>query len=175
MAARLEELAFCRQRLRHLHQHLESPETEELDLAETAANGIETTSVHSPAPSTAMYWESIRGSTTARVLLPDGDTDLDESANGFVRRLKPEQWDQLDQSIHDDLLAELGGLHRVCITGSDLPKYLAGPMIGAAAKCLGTILPETDVAHVEFSIAAGSGDIRPQLRGVLRSRNAAGR
>ncbi len=162
---RIQELAFCRQRLRHLQEHLESPPDEARDLAETAANGIETTSVHSPAPSPETYWEAIRESATTRVLLPDGESDLEQAARKFLRRLKSEQWDRVDQAIQDGLLAELGGLHRVCMTGNDLPRHIAGPLIGVTAKALGEFLPETDVAEVEFSVAAaGHEDIAEQIK-----------
>jgi hypothetical protein len=165
LVERLQELAFCRQRLRHLQEHLEAPAEIDRDVTETAATGVETTSIHSPAPSAEEYWDSIRESTTARVLLPDGESDMDRSAQQFIRRLKPEQWDRLDQAVQDGLLAELGGLHHVCVTGNDLTRHLAGPLVAVAAKALGEFLPETDVAEVEFSMAAsGTENIMHQLK-----------
>jgi hypothetical protein len=162
---RIQELAFCRQRLRHLQDYLEAPPDTERDLAETAATGIETTAIHTPAPSAESYWDTIRESTTARVLLPDGETDMDRSAQQFIRRLKPEQWDRLDQAIQDGLLSEVGGLHHACMTGSDLARQLAGPLVGVAAKALGEFLPETDVAEVESAMAAaGTENIAQQIK-----------
>jgi serine/threonine protein kinase len=165
LADRLQELAFCRQRLRHLQERFDKPPDEDQDLAETTTTAVETTSSHSPAPSPEAYWESIRESTTARVLLPDGASDMECSAEEFVSRLNAEDWDRLDQAIQNGLLSELGGLHRACMTGSDLSRHLAGPLIRVAAKCLSGILPETDVADVEFSLAAsGHEDIAQQVR-----------
>src|SRR5207249_8871087 len=78
--------------------------------------------------------------------------------------LKVDQWVQLDQTLQDRVLAPLGGLHKVCMTGSDLTKFLSIPLTTAAAAALGDYLPITDVAQVEFSAAAaGKGDVHSQI------------
>jgi hypothetical protein len=161
---RLRELAFCRQRLRHLQELLQSTSDQGADLLETGATPADVTPAHSPPPSPEAYWESIRNSSTARVLLPDGDTDMERAAEAFVAKLKPEQWDRLDEAMQEGLLAELGGLHHLCTAGGDLPRHLTGPMIGVAAECLGQFLPETDVAEVGFAGRAAPEDRSAELR-----------
>jgi hypothetical protein len=125
---------------------------------------MDTTAMHSPLPSAENYWETIRQSQTARMVLPGGEENLDRAAGQLVKVLKSEQWTQLDQALQERVLAELGGLYRVCVTGSDLASYLATPLMEAAAACLSDDLPITDVAQVESAAAArGSMDPAAQL------------
>jgi hypothetical protein len=161
---RLQELVFCRQRLRYLQEHFEMPPEESRDPTETAL-GIETTSIHSPIPSAEAYWETIRESQTTRVVLPAGESDLDQAARQFLRTLTPEHWSQLDQSLQERVLTELGGLHKVCMTNSDLPRYFGNHLVAVAADCLGNQLPITDVAQVESAGGAlGPGDPTDHIR-----------
>jgi len=150
---RLGELTFCRQCLRHLQEHLETQHLENFDPTETVA-ALDTTTVNSPAPSTQTYWQAIRETQTARVVLPNGEEDLERAAFNFLNGLNPEQWSQLDQSFQDRVLNDLGGLHRICQTTRDLPKHLAVPLMSAAANFLSELLPVTDVAQVEYAIAS---------------------
>jgi hypothetical protein len=161
---RLQELSFCRQRLRHLQETLEGKTVEARDLADTRL-GMDTTSVHSPPPSAETYWEAIRGSKTARVVLPAGESDLERSAQQFVWTLNAEQWIQLDQVLQERVLADAGGLHRACMTSNDLARYLAGPLVATAALCLGDLLPVTDVAQVE---CAGGNDLAAEASARIR-------
>jgi len=43
----------------------------------------------SPLPSAEAFWEAIRQSDTARVVLPDDETDLERAAVRFLQRLTP--------------------------------------------------------------------------------------
>jgi hypothetical protein len=151
---RQRELAFCRQRLRHLQEGLEAGCT-------PAANGVavgtgdkELSSLYVPLASTESYWEMLRHSNTVRLVLPEGEERLDRAASDFVRQLTPEQWMQLDQALQDRVLGPSGGLYRLCVTSSDLLRGLAGQLVPQAAACLGELLPVTDVAQVELSAAA---------------------
>jgi hypothetical protein len=154
---RLQELVFCRQRLRYLQEHFESAPEDVRDMSETSV-GPETTSVHSPLPSAEAYWETIRESQTTRVVLPAGEPDLERAARNFLKTLTPEQWCQLDQLLQERVLGELGGLHKVCMTNSDLPRHFGNHLVAVAADCLGSHLPITDVAQVEFSGASGGAE-----------------
>jgi hypothetical protein len=159
---RIRDLAFCRQRLRSLQNHLATPPEATADITPVS---IEATPVSTPFLSTESYWDAIRQSTTARLVLPDGETDLDQASSRFISSLKADQWTQLDQALQDRVLAPLGGLHKVCMTGSDIAKFLSIPLTTAAATALGDYLPITDVAQVEFSAAsAGKGDVHSQTR-----------
>src|SRR5439155_10273326 len=112
---------------------------------------------HSPVTSTESYWEAIRQSATARVVLPNGEADLERAALCFLASLKPEQWSQLDQALQDNVLTPQGGLQSVCMTSSDLMRHLAAPLIEQAATVLSEHLPITDVAQVELADAEEDG------------------
>jgi hypothetical protein len=155
LSERLRELTFCRQRLRHLQESLESPVDEESDLA-TAHLGVGVTPGQSPMPSAETFWESIRQSATIRVVLPDGEADLERAAVRFSETLTDAQRVQLDQVLQDRVLAGLGGLHAACAGSTDLGRTLAMPLVDQAASFLGEQLPATDVAQFELAIAEKS-------------------
>jgi serine/threonine protein kinase len=163
---RLRELTFCRQRLRHLQESLESAVQEQED---TAAFPLGTgTTGHSPLPSAESFWDSIRQSATVRVVLPDGEEDLQQAAVRFATSVAPEQRLQLDQALQDRVLAVRGGLHAACSGASDLVRNLAMPLLNEAAMFLGQFLPITDVAQVELAAArAAPGNIPLQINDYL--------
>jgi hypothetical protein len=152
---RLRELTFCRQRLRHLQENLEAPAEDGVDTGNSHL-GTGATPGHSPTPSAASFWESIRQSATIRVVLPDGETDLEDAAERFSSTLSQEQKTQLDQVLQDRVLAALGGLHAVCSGNADLARALAMPLVDEAASFLGEQLPATDVAQFELSAGVSS-------------------
>jgi serine/threonine protein kinase len=157
---RLRELMFCRQRLRHLQENLNALPEEEADNT-PMASGM----TPSPLPSTAAFWDSIRQSATTRVVLPEGDTELEQAAERFVASLRPEHLNQLDQALQDRVLKLLGGLYTACSGSRDLVRGLAMPLLDQAAAYLGEHLPVTDVAQVEISDAAtGTHDLPTQIR-----------
>jgi serine/threonine protein kinase len=145
---RLRDLAFCRQRLRHMQETLELPMMTADELAETPLPAEITPTPGSPATPES-FWESIRQSTTTRVVLPTEDEDLEKAAFSFLAKLKPESWTLLDQNLQDNVLAQLGGLYRACTDPSDHIRFLLAPLVDQAAMCLGDHLPITDVAQVE--------------------------
>ena len=156
LGGRAQELAFCRQRLRHVQEVLESAAGGPEDVAETALS-LETSPSPTPPASTESFWESIRGSATARVVLPGGESDLERAANRFLATLTTDQWAQLDQELQDQVLAARGGLHPALTTG-DVTRHLMRPLLDQAAACLSAHLPVTDVAQVEFSRQDADGD-----------------
>lgn len=153
LAARLAErgrdIGFVRQRLRHLHEHLESgpadPAEEELS---NTRPGADYTLTRSPVPTTESFWEAIRQSATARVVLPDGEEDLERAALRFLQGLHPEQWTTLDRELHERILQPRGGLHGACMTSGDLTRQLALPLLQEAATILSQHLPIMDVAQI---------------------------
>src|SRR5262249_46569679 len=140
-------LGFVRQRLRHLQENLENPADPDESLANTLP-GADYTITHSPLPSPESYWESIRASATARVILPDGEVDLDRAAVRFLSTLRADQWHQLDKEVHDRVLAPRGGLHGACTSSADLARQLAGPLLDEIGGLLGQHLPIMDVAQI---------------------------
>jgi serine/threonine protein kinase len=163
---RLRDLSFCRQRLRHLQISLETSAGAEID---DPPGGLEI-SPNSPLISTESFWDAIRQSATTRVVLPDGETDLEQAARRFVVGLDAAHWGLLDQALQDGVLGPLGGLHRACTSSADLMRSLAAPLVEQAAASLGNHLPVTDVAQVEFSLArATGGDVTGQVQRYFRS------
>jgi hypothetical protein len=164
---RLRDLSFCRQRLRHLQLSLETSAAAEID--ETPPAGLEMTP-NSPLVSTESFWDAIRQSATTRVVLPGGESELERAARQFVVGLGSAQWGLLDQALQDGVLGPLGGLHRACTSSADLVRSLAGPLVEQAAATLGSHLPVTDVAQVEFTLAqTAGGDVAPQAQAYYRS------
>jgi serine/threonine protein kinase len=160
---RIRELSFCRQRLRPLQESLQAAGDPGGDMSATAVDtGI--TPSHTPLPSTGTFWEAIRHTRTARVVLPKGETNLERAATHFLGTLTPEQWAQLDQAIQDRVLTPLGGLHHVCATGGDLNRSLAPSLIDQTARCLGDFLPITDVAQVELAAAAEEMELTVKIQ-----------
>jgi eukaryotic-like serine/threonine-protein kinase len=143
---RMQELSFCRQRMRHLQETLEAgPEANEERLSDTPPSYI---------PAAAEDWMTVRESPTIRLVLPEGEKDLRVAAAQFIERLVPDQWLQLDQALQDRVLTTAGGLHKVCLTNGDLTHGLAAHLVPQIAICLGELLPVTDVAEVEYSAVA---------------------
>jgi serine/threonine protein kinase len=187
LADRMRDLTFCRQRLRHIQEALDlqdlAPEWEAENISETmtfartpgsgafaplgwAAPG----SQMSPTPlaSTDSYWETIRESATNRVVLPDGEPDLETAAKHFLATLSSEHWTQLDQAFGDGVLSVRGGLLKGCMDASDLSRHLVGPLLSQAITTLSDHLPITDVAQAEFS----TGSVADALAARVRSYHA---
>ena len=105
--------------------------------------------------SLASFWEISRTSPTSRVVLPEGETDLERAAARFVATLTAEHWGVLDQTMQDEVLAPRGGLTQASFASNDLHRHLIGPLVDRAANCLAQYLPVTDVAQVEMAAAEG--------------------
>jgi hypothetical protein len=144
---RRRDLGFCRQRLRHLIEALEGGPGEDEALSLTRP-GSDSTPSHSPVPSTEAYWEAIRESTTARVVLPDNEQDLERAAVHFLQALTQDQWLQLDTDLHERVLVPRGGLHGACMNSGDLIRTLAVPLLDEAVNLLGQHLPVMDAAQI---------------------------
>jgi hypothetical protein len=145
---RIKDLSFCRQRLRHLQDVLDMPMMAADNLTDTPYP-VDLSPTPSSLPSPESFWEAIRESATTRVVLPNGDADLEQAAHRFLASLKPEHWVQLDQNLQDTVLAPLGGLHRACMGPADAVRHLLAPLVDRTALCLGSHLPITDVAEAD--------------------------
>jgi hypothetical protein len=163
LAERTQELGFCRQRLRHMQEALESAAALPDEEPDPLRNG-ELTGTTTPVPTATTFWETIRASATTRVVLPAGEADLERAAERFLDTLTPDQWAQLDQALQDQVLSAQGGLH-AALTRGDLLRHVLRPLQDQAASFLSGSLPITDVAQVEFlqgddGAAAVQGRIR---------------
>jgi serine/threonine protein kinase len=141
------DLGFCRQRLRHLQENLELAALEEDDLASTRP-GAELTLSHSPVASTEAFWEAIRQSHTARVVLPEGEKELERAAVKLLHRLKTDDWVDLDKELDERVLQIRGGLFPTCMKSGDLTRNLAAPLMNETITLLGEFLPVMDVAQI---------------------------
>ncbi len=173
----LRDLTFTRQRLRFVQEILHCPDIVAQRLCPGADRQIasETTGYGdgtpcsgvdlSPGPnalvSTESFWESIRESTTARVVLPNGLGDLEMAADVFLETLTAENWVQLDQALQDHVLAGYGGLLKACLSSMDLQRHLVPALLSQASTQLGTLLPVTDVAEMELNqTVSAEGEVR---------------
>ncbi len=148
LADRERDLGFCRQRLRHLQENLNRAVCEEdEDLAGTRTSNSDRTMGRSPMPANESFWEMIRESETARVVLPNGNDDLERSAAQFLQSLTPAHWQQLDRELQEKVLEPQGGLHGACMNG-DLTRQMALPMLEGTSIFLNQHLPLMDVAQI---------------------------
>jgi hypothetical protein len=168
LGERSRDLGFCRQRLRYLKELLERGPGDPAEEMTATRPGADYTLSRSPVASTEAYWEVIRHSPTARVILPEGQNDLEKAALRFLQSLAPEHWLQLDKDLYEQVLLPQGGLHGACISG-DLTRVLAAPLLEAAGKYLGQLLPVMDVAQIIKSEAedAAAGELKEQVQDYL--------
>lgn len=171
---RMRDLGFCRQRLRGLQDLLRMQDCENEDEGESVGDTVTFARTpqaqgyggatwggqsaglgQTPLLSTEAYWQSIRESATNRVVLPDGESDLETAGRRFLATLSPEHWTQLDHAMGDAVLAPRGGLLKLCLEGGDVVRHFAAPLLNQAIGCLSDHLPITDVAQVEFSAEDG--------------------
>lgn len=156
LADRGRDMGFCRQRLRHLQESLDSrPLDPDEDMASTRT-GADYTMTRSPLPSTESIWEGIRQSATARVVLPDAEEDLERASLRFLQALPADMWNTLDKELHERILEPRGGLHGACMNSGDMTRQLTEPMLEETGNFLGQHLPIMDVAQIlgsEFGIA----------------------
>src|SRR5207253_7080314 len=125
--------------------------------------GSELSMARSPLPAIDSFWQAIRQSATARVVLPEGAEDLEQAALRFLQQLHADHWLMLDKELHELVLAPQGGLHGACIAGGDLTRHLAAPLLEESSKFLGNFLPQVDVAQILLSEVTGddSGPVPP--------------
>jgi serine/threonine protein kinase len=167
LGERRNDISFCLQRLRALKDNLH-PLVGALDTIAVAAANMDSTPSQSPLPSPETYWDSIRDSLTVRVVLPQGETDLEVASSRFAESLTEQQWHELDESVQEQVLTPRGGLHAACSGLTDVVRSLTGPLLQAAANYLGTQLPVTDVAQVELAIpTTGADDLANRLHEYL--------
>ncbi|MCI0682858.1 MAG: protein kinase [Gemmataceae bacterium] len=148
LADRARDLGFCRQRLRHLTENLDYNPADEIEELTGTRPGSDHTLTRSPVPTPDAFWDVIRQSATARVVLPDGEVDLERAALRFLQTLTPEQWQLLDKELNERVLNVRGGLQAACINSGDLIRQLAMPLLRETSVILGQHLPIMDVAQI---------------------------
>jgi serine/threonine protein kinase len=157
---RLRDLGFSRQRLKALEQVLVAPVGDWHDGATPEHAGEEIDLVDP-------FWEAVKRNGSVEIILPFGIKDLEETAQQFVASLQHEHLRQLDEELQAKVLKPLGNLLTACTGNSNLLRYLGRPLIEQTATFLGSLLPISDVAQVEFSaVESGGADLGQRLRQV---------
>ncbi|HKB40099.1 MAG TPA: hypothetical protein VKD72_26925, partial [Gemmataceae bacterium] len=157
---RLRDLSFCRQRLAHLRQMLETPGD---PFALGTAGAMERTPAY-PSRNTRTV-PAVRGASNVQVILPYGETEIETAASRFLAGLGSHHWVKLEEVLQMLVLDPLGGLYAVCQKTSDLLRQLAGPLIDQTSAFLSELLPVTDVAQAEQSSSkAGPGSLAERIR-----------
>jgi hypothetical protein len=158
------DLLLCRKRLRDMREALIHDST----VQEEEFTGVYERERHAMAVAGNYSSALLREATmvlASRVVLPEGDTDLDAASAAFLASIGEEQWLALDHYLQDRVLNPLGGLHQICMTRGDLVRALGAPLLEGAAEFLGQHLPTTDVCEAEFSTAASLDvDLAAQMR-----------
>ena len=168
LADRERDLGFCRQRLRHLQENLDRAASDDEDLAGTRSGTGDRTLGRSPLPIGESYWESIRESATARVVLPGGSDDLETAAIHFLHELTSAHWQHLDRELQEKVFEPQGGLHGACMNG-DLTRQVALPILEGATQFLNQHLPIMDVAQIiKTEVEAGESALSDGTAGTLR-------
>jgi hypothetical protein len=168
LADRQRDLGFCRQRLKHLQEDLDRPTRDDEDLDGTVVASGDRTLGRSPPPSTESFWETIRESETARVVLPGGQDDLEQAALAFLMGLQTNQWLQLDRDLHEKVLEPQGGMTVACMNG-DLGRQMAKPLLEGATQFLNQHLPIMDVAQIiKTEVEAGESALASGNNRTLR-------
>jgi len=185
LADRLKDLDCCRQQLRGVQEALTTQaEADEFDTDNvtdtlTFMRGQAPTGFgagwgapvgpalsQTPLSCTEAYWHSIRACNTHRVVLPQGEKELETAARRFLGTLSPEAWAQLDTSLCEEVLIPNGGLLKLCLDQSDLTRHFAIPLINCAINRLSELLPITDVAQVELNT---TDDLSERVKHYLKS------
>jgi hypothetical protein len=139
---RLRHLSFCRTRLVHLLQHLESPL---LNLPASSDTPI--------ALSEEALQQTLHPTNTLQVVLPAGENHIERSAKNVVKSVKPQDLLRLEHALQKLVLEPRGGLTALCRVNADMLRTLVAPMIEQTTAFLGDLLPVTDVTEVEASTA----------------------
>ena len=135
---RLRALSFCRTRLVHLLQTLESPL---LNLPASSDTPL--------ALSEEALQQTLHPTNTLQVVLPAGENHIERSAKTVVKSVKPEDLLRLELLLQKLVLEPRGGLTALCQVNADMLRTLVAPMIEQTTAFLGELMPVTDVTEVE--------------------------
>jgi len=137
---RLRGLSFCRTRLQHLLQVLESP------LMNLPAHTDEPVALSEEA-----LQQTLHPTNTLEVVLPSGENHIERSAARVLKTVKAQDLVRLEHALQKLVLEPRGGLTSLCGINADLMRTLFAPMIEQTTAFLGDLLPVTDVTEVEVS------------------------
>ncbi len=144
----LRDLSFCRQRLSHLDQMLQSPA--DPFALNAGARDVASTS-KKPAGQTSKSTQLQSYSRMIEIRLPYGESSIENATRRFIQSLLPENTKKLEEVLQAIVLSPLGGLFAICRKNYDLLRQLAGPLIEQTAAYLSDLLSVTDVVQAELS------------------------
>jgi eukaryotic-like serine/threonine-protein kinase len=108
-------------------------------------------------------------SNTMRVVLPDGDDQLDHAAATLLKTVPADELARLQDMLDRLVIEPRGGLVDLCRTNTDLYRGLFVPMIEQAAAFLANTVPAQDVTEVELtSQAAKKGTLVERIQHYLK-------
>ena len=162
------DLGFCMQRLRQVEQSLLAAPPEEAEAAMHATRREVEAHENATYTSSRMLHDAALV-LASRMVLPEGDTDLERAAVRFLSQITPEDWQALEAYIQDFVLLPHGGLYHLCMTNADLPRTLNPILLEKAAEYLDKKLAITDVCQAELSSAQALGvDLVAQTKAFHR-------
>lgn len=160
------DLTFCAQRLQHVEYTLLAAPTEAE--AQLTRKAQEEDNERATYTSSKMLQEAATV-LASRIVLPEGQTDLEKAAVRFLQRVQIKDWLELDYHLQQHVLTPHGGLYQLCMTNADLPRTLNAPLLEKAAEYLDRHLEVTDVCQAELSSAQALGvDIIAQTKAFHR-------
>jgi hypothetical protein len=115
---RLRNLSYCRSRLAHVVQVLESPL---LNLPVSSDTPV--------ALSEEALQQTLYPTNTLQVVLPSGENHIERSAARVLKTIKPQDVLRLEYALQKLVLEPRGGLTSVCGINADLFRTLLAPMI----------------------------------------------
>jgi len=139
---KLRHFSFCRSRLVHLLQTLDSP------LLNMPANSDSPVAISEEA-----LQHTLHPTNTLHIVLPSGDNHIERSARNVVKLINASELQRLEHVLQKLVLEPRGGLTALCAVNADMLRTLVAPMIEQTTAFLGELLPVTDVAEVELSAA----------------------
>ena len=142
LETQIRDLGFCRNRLAHLLQVLDSPIGTSPSRGDTPI-----------ALSEESLQQTLHPSNTIQVVLPRGETHIDRSALQVLQSVKAPEMLRLEHALQKLVLESRGGLTGLCRINADLFRTLLAPMIEQTTAFLSELLPTTDVTEVEVSAA----------------------
>jgi eukaryotic-like serine/threonine-protein kinase len=150
---------------------------DQLDAMLRAANVLSASTGPRPSAGLSLAYdlpeESVQAtlqlSNTMRVVLPDGDDQLDHAAEMLLKTVPDVELARLQDMLDRLVIEPRGGLVDLCRTNSDLYRGLFVPMIEQASAFLANTVPAQDVTEVELtSQAAKKGTLEERIQHYLK-------
>jgi serine/threonine protein kinase len=162
---RLQDMAQVREQLAKLIGFMETAAAQAAPSRAANANPIDAADETVNA--------TLQMSNTVRVVLPNGDTQLDRAAAEMLELLQPEEYTRLQDVIQRLVLDPRGGLEAVCKSSPDLRRALAVPIVEQMTAYLTNLLPTQDIAQIELaSPEAKAGELGKRIATYLKLANA---